>query len=336
MEFSKKTSQLILCGFIIILFISGCNSGQIADLATETPTNIATSTPTNTPTPTSTPEPTITPTPLPTETAIPEPTSTEILLDYDISDPNEDERSDAIEEYRRYCLSRRGKELDQYYIDENPFYTDISTNAQIELGIPVLVKPVCHFGMDNAPEAIVLHFTGSLGNHQSSVNHFRDPDLGISSHYVIDRDGTIVQLVPESYVAYHVSCFGNSDLYCLPDAPLAFDEYGNTSFPEERSIGIELSNAGPLVYLKAHPDSLSDKHGNLFDGEPFVYAEFSLTGQYKYEFWEPYTPEQLASLEILILDIFKRWGIDMLLGHNDIQQNIDPGPVLIDFIDQFQ
>lgn len=280
-------------------------------------------------------------TPVPTSNLAETPTPiafvpVETLTPSEISDPDTEERANALEEYTNYCRSRNGKELDEFYIDENPFFTDVSVNAQQNLGIPVLVKPVCHFGLDNGPEAVVLHFTGSLGNHQVSVNHFRTPDLGISSHYIIDRDGTVVQLVPESYVAYHVSCFGDSAQYCLPNAPLAFDENGNTSLPETRSIGIEIANAGPLVYRNNTPDTLTDKYGKPFIGDTFIYSDFSLTGQYKYEKWEPYSPEQLISLDILINDIFERWGINLLLGHSDIQPNIDPGPALSDFIEKYR
>ena len=280
-------------------------------------------------------------TPLPTSE--PEETATpivvvplETLTPTEVQNPSSEEREEALDNYTNYCLYMAGKELDEYYLEKNSFFTDISIEAQQELGIPVLIKPVCHFGFDNGPEAVVLHFTGSLGDHQVTVNHFRNPSLGISAHYIIDRDGTIVQMVPESYVAYHVSCFGDANQFCLPNAPLAFDEYGNTSFPETRSIGIEITNAGPLVYLKNTPNQLTDKYGRIFIGEPFVYSDFSLTGQYKYENWEPYAPEQLASLDILINDIFERWGIDLLLGHSDIQPNIDPGPALFEFLEEYQ
>lgn len=279
----------------------------------------------------------------PPPTAIIEETSTPVVVEpkstlssSEIQNPTGQERSEALSDYTNYCLYNRGEVLDEYWLAENAFYTDVSSDAQQELGIPVLIEPVCHFGYDNGPEAVVLHFTGSLGDHMVSVNHFRNPDLGISAHYVIDRDGTVVQLVPEEYVAYHVSCFGNAHANCLPGAPLVFDENGNTSFPETRSIGIEIANAGPLVYLEKNPNNLSDKYGRIFEGEPFVYSGFSLSGMYKYENWEPYAPEQIASLEILIADIFERWGIDMLLGHNDIQPNIDPGPALIEFISKYQ
>ncbi len=254
----------------------------------------------------------------------------------DMQDPSDEERAQALANFTNYCLSHNGKELNEYYLEEHAFKTDISIEARQDLGIPVLVEPVCHFRFNNLPEAIVLHFTGSMNDYNSTVSYFRKPDLGISAHYIIDRDGTVVQMVPESYVAYHVSCFGNAEMFCLPDAPLAYDEYGYTSFPETRSIGIELANAGPLVYLSTTPFTLTDKQGIPFEGEPFVYSDFSLFSQYRYEYWEPYAPEQIASLEILIEDIFERWGIDLLLGHNEIQPNIDPGPALAEFIENYK
>ncbi|NDF39695.1 MAG: N-acetylmuramoyl-L-alanine amidase, partial [Proteobacteria bacterium] len=53
---------------------------------------------------------------------------------------------------------------------------------------------------------IVLHSTeGSL---EGALRTFAMQG-GVSAHYAIDRDGTVVGIVPEGDVAFHVAAFGN-------------------------------------------------------------------------------------------------------------------------------
>ncbi len=243
---------------------------------------------------------------------------------------------DPYFQYTYYCLSNYNKVLDINYLASVAFPTDLSPTALALLSSPVIVKPVCHFDKNNDPEAIVLHYTGSLANHEGSLSHFREPNSGTSAHYFIERDGTIIQLLPESYVANHVSCYGNPAVNCLPEAPLVYDENGNYTRPATRSIGIEIVNAGPLVFRDKNPDVLSDKFGIEFEGTPFVFDDFDPIGRYRYEFWEPFSEAQLDALAILIDDIQTRWGFSLVVGHNELQTNIDPGPALKEFIEQYQ
>ncbi|MBT3669619.1 MAG: polysaccharide deacetylase family protein [Chloroflexi bacterium] len=243
--------------------------------------------------------------------------------------------TDPYFQFTHYCLSNYNKVLDVNYLESIAFPPDISQHSLELLSSSVIVKPVCHFDRNNAPEAIVLHYTGSLANHEGSLDHFRDPTSGTSAHYFVERDGTIIQLLPESYVANHVSCYGNPAVNCLPNAPLVYDENGTYTRPATRSIGIEIVNAGPLVFRDKNPDVLSDKFGTEYHGTPFVYDDFDPIGRYRYEFWEPFSDAQLEALAILIEDIQSRWGFEMVVGHNDLQTNIDPGPALQEFIDQY-
>ncbi len=243
---------------------------------------------------------------------------------------------DDLLQYTWYCKAMVDKILNVDYLQSIAFSPDLSLEAQKLLKIPLLVKPICNFEKDNQPEAIVLHYTGSLASHQASVSHFRNPTSGTSAHYMVERDGTIIQLLPEGYVAHHVSCYGNPALNCLPGAPLVYDEDGKYTPPSTRSIGIEIVNAGPLVYPDKSPDILTDKFGTPYVGDIFIFEEFGKYEQFKYEFWEPYSEVQLDALEILIKDIQSRWDIDLVIGHFDLQENIDPGPALIKFIDSFK
>lgn len=76
-------------------------------------------------------------------------------------------------------------------------------------------------------DTLILHYTG-MQTAAAAVERLRDPAAKVSSHYVVDEDGTILQLVPEERRAYH--------------AGVSFWR-GNTEL-NGRSIGIEIVNPG--------------------------------------------------------------------------------------------
>ena len=50
--------------------------------------------------------------------------------------------------------------------------------------------------------AIVVHYTGSLTT-ESCVAWFQRPESKVSAHYVVGRDGNVVQMVADDKVAWH-------------------------------------------------------------------------------------------------------------------------------------
>ncbi len=219
-----------------------------------------------------------------------------------------------------YCASTGG--VDGLEIDARAtFVTDVSPYAQRLLDLPVQVRPTCDFGPVIRPDAVVLHF--SVGSADASLSGFRSPTTLTSAHYIIDRDGTILQLVPEVLGAYHVTCFGSRSV-CLPDCPICFDTQGHLTEPWLRSIGIEIVNVGPLV---GEPGAFRYRDGTPFDG--LVYTDYLASWRYRY--WEDYPAAQLESLRVLVEDISRRWSIplDRVIGHSRVQiGKIDPGPAL--------
>jgi peptidoglycan/xylan/chitin deacetylase (PgdA/CDA1 family) len=207
--------------------------------------------------------------------------------------------------------------LDQYAA----FPSDISFCAQRSLGSDTIIKPTCNYGPAIIPEAIVLHFT--YGPYLATVNEFRESDLESSAHYIIDRDGTITQMVPEVLSANHVTCYGNRAM-CTEICPICEDDQGRLSEPKFRSIGVELVNVGRL---RGEPGDFRNSDGSVFTG--LVYEDDQISWGYRY--WEDYTPAQIDALRILLIDLMQRWNIPLshILGHGDIQINkIDPGPAL--------
>jgi N-acetylmuramoyl-L-alanine amidase len=76
-------------------------------------------------------------------------------------------------------------------------------------------------------DTLILHYTG-MRTAREAIDRLRDPVARVSSHYLVDEDGTILRLVPEERRAFHagISCWrGHNDL-------------------NGRSIGIEIVNPG--------------------------------------------------------------------------------------------
>lgn len=204
-----------------------------------------------------------------------------------------------------------------YQLNHLVFKIDLSPETQAALPAPVKLIPSCNIRLTNDPRAIVLH--GTRGPLTGAITSFQKLN-NTSAHYIIDRDGTVIQLVPENLGAYHVTCYGARSI-CLASCPICDDQDGNFVEPATQSIGIELVNAGTVT----KPET--------FDGP--LYEDFTLAFGYRY--WDDYPEAQIRSLILLVNDIRERWDIplDMVIGHYRINTNTDPGPALNLFWDRY-
>ena len=169
-----------------------------------------------------------------------------------------------------------------------------------------IVVPSCNHGGENRPQAVVVHATE--GELAGALAHLRDPDSRVSAHYVIDRDGTVYQLVPERVVAYHVACGAEG---CVASCPafLCGDRR-----PETRTVGIELVNRGKVPQ----------------DWKGAVYEDYGMA--FGWRWWEDYPEAQRQALRRLVEEIARRWGFPVdaehVVGHYRVQGKHDPGPAL--------
>ncbi len=95
-----------------------------------------------------------------------------------------------------------------------------------------------NFGM-RKPNYVMIHHTAQQSTEQT-IKTFHNQKVGVSSHYVIGRDGKIVQMVNDFYRAHHAGA----------------GKWGNDTDLNSSSIGIELDNNGttdpwPEVQIKA-------------------------------------------------------------------------------------
>ena len=88
------------------------------------------------------------------------------------------------------------------------------------------------------PDTIVLHYTG-MPTGEEALARLRDPEAKVSSHYVVEEDGRIFQLVPEERRAWHA---GMSFWKGVRDI--------NTA-----SVGIEIVNPGHEFGYRRFPEA---------------------------------------------------------------------------------
>jgi N-acetyl-anhydromuramyl-L-alanine amidase AmpD/peptidoglycan/xylan/chitin deacetylase (PgdA/CDA1 family) len=196
-----------------------------------------------------------------------------------------------------------------YQMNHLVFHIDINPSTQAALPAPVKLIPSCNYRPTNQPRAIILHFTrGPLVGAQTTFQKTENT----SAHYIIDRDGTVYQVLPESLGAKHVSCYGARST-CIASCPICDSPDGKFVEPSTQSIGIELVNQGQVI-------------NGEFDGP--IYEDFSMSFNYRY--WEDYPEAQIKSLVLLVNDIRSRWNIplNMVMGHYRVNTNSDPGPAL--------
>ncbi|MEO1083980.1 MAG: N-acetylmuramoyl-L-alanine amidase [Acidobacteriota bacterium] len=157
------------------------------------------------------------------------------------------------------------------------------------------------------PRYLIMHYTAGRG-FERDVSWLCNPDAKASAHLVIGRDGEIAQLVPFDRVAWHA---GKSRWMGLKGL-------------NAHSIGIELSNAGPL-------EEKADGNWKAWFGGSFPDSEVVIA-RHRFEAeeqgWHTFGEEQLEIALRVALLLHAEYGFEDVLGHDDIapKRKRDPGP----------
>lgn len=156
------------------------------------------------------------------------------------------------------------------------------------------------------PQFLVMHYTAG-GNAAGAIAHLTREASKASAHVVIGRDGAITQLVPFDTVAWHA---GKSAWQGLT----GLNRY---------SLGIELVNAGRL--------SRQEGRWLTWYGAEIPEEEV-LVAVHQHETvpagWQRYTASQLEAAWRLADLLVRQYGLQDILGHDDIApgRKQDPGP----------
>ena len=87
-------------------------------------------------------------------------------------------------------------------------------------------------------DMVVIHYTG-MRSATAALARLCDPEAGVSAHYVIDEDGSVIRLVDEADRAWHAGQAwwrGEADI-------------------NARSVGVELVNPGHEFGYRAFPEA---------------------------------------------------------------------------------
>jgi N-acetylmuramoyl-L-alanine amidase len=162
----------------------------------------------------------------------------------------------------------------------------------------------------STPKIVVIHFTAG-SSAKSSAEWFRSPqNTNSSAHVVIERDGTILQCVSFENVSWHAGKSRWHDIVGL----------------NRHSIGIELANWG---YLRSSNGGWATSTGKRI-AEPFIgtHRNGNPDGSTHPIGWEPYPEEQFEAARHLVEVLIASYGINDIVGHDDIApvRKSDPGP----------
>ena len=107
------------------------------------------------------------------------------------------------------------------------------------------------------PNLVIIHHTSNTNSAQA-LRTLTSPERKVSAHYLIDRDGSIVQLVAEGDRAWHA---GKS-------------WWGGISDVNSVSLGIELDNSGSEPFADAQIDALLALLADIGQRYPIPAANF--------------------------------------------------------------
>ena len=135
-----------------------------------------------------------------------------------------------------------------------------------------------YFEAEELPkERIVLHFT--VGNLKSDINALTDPNRGrVSTAFVMARNGTLFQLFNAKYWSHH----------------LGRGAKGGNQVGSKASIGIEISNYGPLKRVGNELKTIYDQvYCTLDDTDKYLKLDTDYRGN---TYYAAYTPQQYDHL----------------------------------------
>ncbi len=118
------------------------------------------------------------------------------------------------------------------------------------MGAPIVqrLSPNCGVrrGGIIAPDMVVLHYT-AMQNAEAAIETLCNPGNEVSAHYLIARDGTLVQMVEERARAWHAGA----------------GRWAGCEDINSRSIGIELDNNGLSPFSAPLMDALEELLGAI-------------------------------------------------------------------------
>ena len=152
-----------------------------------------------------------------------------------------------------------------------------------------------YYKVKTTKKSICLHFT--VGYIKSDTTALSTKDNCVSVSYVVDRSGRIYEMFPDSEWSYH----------------LGSGAVGGNGVMSKQSIGIEISNYGPL---KLSGENLVDAYGNNYCtlAEKQFYDKQNYRG---YDYYASMTNVQIDAVSALIKYLGRTHDIPMNFKSDD-------------------
>ncbi len=157
------------------------------------------------------------------------------------------------------------------------------------------------------PDTIVIHYTATATARQAE-DTLINPRVKASAHVIIDRDGSITQLLPFNLIAWHA---GESSHLKRKN----LNKY---------SIGIEIVNEG---WMRKSGEEYLSEAGREYSREEVLYAVHR-NSDVPFVYWHKYTGAQIEAVEELCALLIETYPIKWIVGHEEIapERKQDPGP----------
>ena len=176
-------------------------------------------------------------------------------------------------------------------------------------GVAVRFDRAAHSGGEIIPRFVIIHYTAG-GSAESTARYFASEAARASAHFVIGRDGAIIQQVETNIAAWHAGRSNWRGLNAL----------------NGHSVGIELANWGRLARA---PEGFTSHTGTPVAASRVMLAAHRHTPQ-TVEPWERFDAAQIAAAAEVTTALLAAYGLGeaAILGHDDIApgRKIDPGP----------
>ena len=166
--------------------------------------------------------------------------------------------------------------------------------------------PTKNAGASIEPQLIVLHSTLNRSLMQT-VETLLDSSIGASVHFLIDRDGSVVQLVPANRAANHAG---------------RDSRWGEFKGLNRYSVSIGFINLGQLD--KEGRETFKDYTGAVVSEDDVQ----TIDGPFGTTYWQRFTGPQLAVAQALAGELKKHYKIQAIAGHCNVLPELkaDPGP----------
>ncbi len=139
-----------------------------------------------------------------------------------------------------------------------------------------------------AVDVLILHYTG-MQTARDAIDRLCDPHAKVSSHYVVDEDGTVYSLVPEDRRAWHAGISFWRGRKNLNDVSIGIEivnpghDWGYRPFPPAQMRSVTALSAAILTRhpitagnVVAHSDVAPDRKQD--PGELFPWQELARNG----------------------------------------------------------